>query len=203
MCYLGFGCRRHFRHSPRRSTVHANSGGSPRILEGTPRNGTAGLARTKSLRKVRHFPHRKCRTLVILEDNSHERQPAPPRIASRDCDLFRRPRFVAVSLGRFSSTKFAPFSFAFSSCRKGWLRGRPGLPSVPSGQNRFVSCDGSSSYFTAAGCKFNRGELHEGQGRYDHAQPRTHFQDGGARWSFLSDCRSTKARSHLQAHGAV
>src|SRR5947207_15898895 len=35
------------------------------------------------------------------------------------------------------------------------------------------------------------------------SQPRTHFQDGGARWSFLSDCRSTKARSHLQAHGAV
>src|SRR2546421_1495468 len=76
-------------------------------------------------------------------------------------------------------------------------------PHEERGGFRFVSCDGSSSYFTAAGCKFNRGELHEGQGRYDHAQPRTHFQDGGARWSFLSDCRSTKARSHLQAHGAV
>src|SRR5258708_24546731 len=115
MCYLGLRCRRHFRHSPRRSTVHADSGGTPRILEGTRRNGTAGLARTKSLRKVRTRPAPKCRTLIILEDNSHERQAAPPHIASRDCDLVRRSRFLAVSLRRFPSTKFAPFSFESSS----------------------------------------------------------------------------------------
>src|SRR6266480_3341733 len=53
-------------------------------------------------------------------------------------------------------------------------------PHEERGGFRFVSCDGSSSYFTAAGCKFNRGELHEGQGRDDHAQPRYSIKSQGA-----------------------